>query len=186
MRPRSITPHSITWAFGAFVAALLLVSLPACDGNTDISAFFGFTPDDAPDGTPPPQTLPDDDIVEIKLVNAGPLAVDVEFFLSDDPGVSSPEMLFVEANAFREGIGFLSLGILDIGESVELSLDCPDSLFVGTTGGQFLDPASGEVLLLGDKQRWARLGPQFDCGDTIAFEFHLIDSDEPDVSLRIP
>ncbi|NOT01222.1 MAG: hypothetical protein HOP29_11405 [Phycisphaerales bacterium] len=180
-----MSSRTLSTAPVVFITACLLVSSLACDGTTDISAFFGLSSDNTPDDASS-QPIPDDDSVTIELVNASPLAVDVELFLTTDPAITFPELLFQEPNAYRDGIGFLSLGILDIGESVDISLDCPDALFVGTTGGQYLDPASGDVLTLGAKQRWAQLGPQFDCGDTVTFEFYFIDSDEPDVSLQIP
>ncbi len=123
--------------------------------------------------------------VTVDLINGTGLAVDVAFFVSADPGIATPDQLFTDIFRTTEGIGFLSGGVLNAAESARLLLPCDAGLFLGTTGGVFLDPVSGVALVDGGVRRSVRLGPQFDCGDRITFRYILNAEQQPQTTVRV-
>ena len=164
---------------------VLIASTVGCDGE------FPFTivvdAGDANENTngstvPEPQ---EDSVVVVRLVNLSELALDVQLFASTDPTVTTADQLFVEANVFLQGIGFLSLGILAPGEGVDVPIPCEDAVFVGTLGGEFLDASTGESIAAGTTPRLAQLGPQFDCGNRVTFRFFPDDDGQPTAALSI-
>lgn len=164
--------------------ALLGLAL-GCDGTLT----FTPLPDGADGGenagqSPTPVAV-DDSLLAVRLVNVSDLALDVRFYVSSDPEVATADQLFVEANAFREGIGFLSLGILEAGQVVDVPVPCKEALFVGTVGGEFLDPVTGESIAEGTTARLAQLGPQFDCGNRVTFMFFANLDGQPTATLSI-
>lgn len=124
--------------------------------------------------------------VSVRLLNGSEFALDVELYVVTVPDVATPEGLFGSPeHEYRDGIGFLSLGVLAPNAQAEVRLPCGEALFVGTTGGEFLDAVSGESVAEGTRTRHAMLGPQFDCGDRLTFQFFPDDAGEPNVLLRV-
>jgi len=121
----------------------------------------------------------------VRLINESAFAVDVELFVSSDPQVRAAADVIGEGNRFVEGVGFLSLGLLDVGESAEVVLACGSSLAVATAGGVFLDRRTGDVVAEGAEVRFAQLGPQFDCGDRVTIRYGQDGEGVPTTALRI-
>jgi len=137
---------------------------------------------DGPDGQRPPR---DPNTAVITLVNDSDFALDVQFFVSTNPAVTSESDLLSEENQFRSGIGFLSLGILSSGETVDVSLTCTDFLFIGTKGGEFRDARTGDSVAISTRSRLAQRGPQFDCGNSVTFRFSADAAGRPTTALSI-
>ncbi len=172
-------------------AAITLSVAAGCDGTDTAAIIDALTnnsnsnPDPIGNGPNEPLPPPDPDATTITLTNASDFALDVQFFTSTDPAVTSESDLLSEDNQFRNGIGFLSLGILSSGESVDISLACSDFLFVGTAGGEFLDANTGESIAVSTRSRLAQLGPQFDCGNRVTFLFFADSTGTPTTALSI-
>lgn len=126
-----------------------------------------------------------EDGVAVVLVNTSDFALDVQFHVATDPEAITEAALFASDNAFLDGIGFLSLGILAPGETIARLFDCTGALILGTAGGAFLDDESGESIAEGSTVRFAALGPQFACGSLLTFEFIVDDEGRPLARLTI-
>lgn len=126
-----------------------------------------------------------EDGVAVVLANTSDFALDVQFHLAVDPEVVTQAALFTSGNAFSDGIGFLSMGILMPGDTVTRLFECTDALILGTAGGEFLDDETGEPIAQGSAVRFAALGPQFGCGSVVTFEFVVDDDGRPLAQLTI-
>lgn len=157
----------------------------ACDGTVSFPLFDDEADRNENSDSEPAPESEGESLVVVRLVNVSALALDVRFFVSTDPTVTTAEELFVEGNAFREGIGFLSLGVLGPGEAVDVPIACEEVVFLGTQGGEFLDPETGESVAQSAKPRLAALGPQFDCGDRVTFRFFADENGQPTATLGI-
>jgi len=126
----------------------------------------GLTDTNAPNETPNP-----DQVVTVQFRNLSPdQAVDVQFYLSDQPLDVVPDDLFQEARRVRTGIGVAGTGIIEPQNDDIVQFACGPNLALGTTGGLFLDNESGEQRGVG-AQRWAQDEALGLCGSTIVFEF---------------
>lgn len=155
----------------------MLTLIGVANSACDIALTTDFIPPATSNNRPSTPTVTEiplpDPIVTVILANESDVAVDTQLFVLNDVNNPQVDELFAERNQFRRGIGFLSLGILAPGEIVEVTLDCGSALTVGTTGGQFLDPETGDEITNGDTPRTATLGPQFDCLGTVVFTYRL-------------
>lgn len=172
------------WVAGLLVGQTILAAVGAGCGQTSLLGGSA-----AGEGGPGFLSAPADvSAVEgtvVRLVNESAYAVDVALFVSHDPEVRTAEDVISEANRFRAGVGFLSLGLLDVGESAEATLPCAPALSVATGGGAFLDRTTGALLAEGNGVRFVQLGPQFDCGDRITIRYGQDGQDQPVTTLRI-
>lgn len=166
---------------GFFSGLLCLSALTACGGFIDVG------PLDESKGLPETFPVPpvEPRTVVVRLMNVSDNALNVQFFVSTDRETTTENQLFVEENAFRDGIGFLSMGILAADQTVEFHIDCSETLIIGTMGGEFLDTATGESIGQGTIARLAQLGPQFDCGDQVTFRFIPDEDGDPNALLSI-
>ena len=127
------------------IVSFMLIPCFGCVGTATVDPADGLNADPAGGATAPVGPTGLQDGVAVILANTSDFALDVQFHLSTDPGVVSQTALFAAGNAFRDGIGFLSLGILAPGETIARLFDCTDSLILGTAGGEFLDDESGQT-----------------------------------------
>ncbi len=151
-----------------FIIGLLVVAGVLCSGcglKFDPGS-GGPTDTNAPSETPNP-----DQVVTVQFRNLSPdEAVDVEFFLSDQPLDVVPDDLFQETLRVRTGIGVAGTGIIEPLNDDTVQFACGPNLALGTTGGLFLDNESGAQRGVG-AQRWAQDEALGLCGSTIVFEF---------------
>lgn len=167
---------------GVLLLALAAMFTVGCDGSG--GAIFVDPPDNSNgNDNSVPDPVPDG--VTVRLLNVSELALDVQLFISTDPAITTEAELFVPEHEFRDGIGFLSLGILDIGEGVDVELACSGAIFIGTRGGEFLDHMSGTSVSTGERSRLAQLGPQFDCGNRVTLRFSPDANGSPIATLSI-
>ncbi len=174
---RSTHSPLVNLAIATFIT--LGIANSACDldlttsGLDLLTVVDGDPPSDRP-SLPTATEIPlPERITTVLLVNESELAVDTQFFVLNDVSFSQPDDLFADPNQFRRGVGFLSLGVLAPGEIVEVTLQCGTALTIGTTGGQFLDPETGDEVTTGTTRRIATLGPQFDCLDTVTITYNV-------------
>lgn len=150
---------------GAFVSVLLV---PGC--SFELLA-TGDLPADT--STPPidDEESNSSNKVTIRFINlTEDQAVDVEFYVEEEPIDRIPDELFVAANLIRRSIGVAGSGLIPPGRADEISLDCNPDLVFGTRGGRFLDAESGDLVGEGEP-RWVQEGPLGLCGTVVAIEF---------------
>ena len=157
--------------------AVLAVSLLGADGCTfqflsdlegsDLdSGGMGVPDDEFDDSFDPLQAR-----VTLRFVNqTATLAVDVQFYSSNEPLGVIPDELFVEANLVTRGIGLAGQGILGPGMSDDITFPCTPDLTVGTLGGEFTDAETGDLRGTG-VSRWAQEGSLSLCGSVVTFEY---------------
>lgn len=128
------------WAAGA--AALVgLLATPGCEVQ--------INPDLA-NATP---TLQFDEFTTVvKLVNATSAALRAELYASTEPMSHLPGNLFTAGNLVTAGIGVGGTGVVGPGLADYVTLECSGTLALGTPGGVFLDPETGEELGNGTQQ----------------------------------
>lgn len=154
----------------------LLVALPACDvaivpPNDNGSGGGGAGDGSGSGDSEPPAPVPDP-TVTLDLANRTGFVVEAQIFISTNgPGVT-PETFFVDSNAFTEGIGLASSGLM-APDSVDVAdIKCGEGLVIGTTGGRFLEVETGDEVGVGPP-RILQEGLVFDCGSEIALVFRL-------------
>lgn len=125
-----------------------------------------------PSGQPSPGSTegPPVDSISVQFRNLSDGAVDTQFYVSPEPLEQLPEELIVPENLRQSGIGVGGTGILPPFSADELELSCSDALVVGTAGGELIDDNLGTVLGQGPV-RFMESGFQFDCGETLVFEY---------------
>ena len=161
---------------GAFVSVLLL---PGC-------SFELLATGDLPADTTAPPVDGDDSAmankVTVRFINlTEDQAVDVEFYVEEEPIDRIPDELFVAANLIQRSIGVAGSGLVPPRSADEISLDCNPDLIFGTRGGRFLDAESGDLEGEG-KPRWVQEGPLGLCGSVVTIEFS---SDGSEFNTRI-
>jgi len=87
-----------------------------------------------------------------KLVNATTAALRTELYASIEPMSYFPEDLFAAGNLVTAGIGVGGTGVVGPGLTDHVTLECTGTLALGTPGGVFLDPETGEELGTGTQQ----------------------------------
>jgi hypothetical protein len=110
-------------------------------------------------------------VVTVRLVNASPsAAVDVQLYATPN-SISNPDTeLFIPGNQQLASIGFAGSGILQPNQTDEVQISCANALFIGTTGGAFLNVDTGAVLGTGTRYFLVQ-GGQFQCGSTITLTY---------------
>lgn len=149
---------------GAFVSLLLI---PACSfellATGDLPADTIMPPVDDDPGTA--------NKVTVRFINlTEDQAVDVEFYVEQEPIDNIPDDLFVAGNLITRSIGVAGSGLVPPRTADEISLDCNPDLIFGTRGGRFLDAESGDLVGEGEP-RWVQEGPLGLCGTVVAIEF---------------
>lgn len=97
-------------------------------------------------------------------------AVDVEFYMTDQPLAVVPDDLFVDAFRLRAGIGVAGTGIIEPLSEDVAEFPCGPGLLLGTAGGRFLDNESGDPQGFGTP-RWAEEAALGFCGGAISLDF---------------
>ena len=131
-------------SLGLLVAFGTVLLVPAC--SFELLA-TGDLPAD--NNTPP---VEDDDSVTsnkitVQFINlTEDQAVEVEFYVEEEPIDRIPDELFVAANLITRSIGVAGSGLVPPRTADEISLDCNPNLIFGTRGGRFLDAESGDEV----------------------------------------
>jgi hypothetical protein len=111
------------------------------------------------------------DRVRVRFVNRTTWALDVQFYAAPETG-DPATALFIEANRITTDIGFAGSGLLPVLDTDEILLDCANAQMIGTLGGEFLDPETGEASGTG-QQRSLTIDQQFTCQETITFIYKM-------------
>ena len=113
-------------------------------------------------------TEPDE--LVIRFINNSDVDVDTQFYFAnealDDPGTE----LFAPKFLVQTGVGVAGTGIIEAGQDDQITRPCSATTYLGTEGGEFLDPNTGELLATG-QARLLRVGESFDCGNTLLFSY---------------
>lgn len=158
---------SFVWLLPTLGIAILLGASSGCDLDSIAIELSRNTGDD----NDPTANNPADGSIFVAFRNGTTdAAIDVNFYVSTEPLSQVPNDLFTMDNLSLAGIGLGSNGRLAPGVQDIIEVACADGLILGTTGGVFIDPETGEELGVGT-QRWVMQGAQFDCGETIVFEY---------------
>ena len=111
-----------------------------------------------------------DDEIGIRFVNTSDLDVDTQFFATNDVLENPREDLFQPEYRVQSSIGVAGTGIVQAGSDDEITFPCTENTFLGTQGGEFLDPDRGTLIAEG-QSRFARVGDNFDCGNVVIFGY---------------
>ena len=159
--------RSFVWLLPFFGTTLLLSAPSGCD----LASIAIELSQNTNNNSDPIAANPADGSIFVAFRNGtADAAIDVDFYVSSEPLSQVPDDLFTPDNLSLAGIGLGSNGRLGPGVQDIVEVTCADGLTLGTTGGTFIDPETGEELGFGT-QRWVMQGAQFDCGETIVFEY---------------
>lgn len=117
-----------------------------------------------------------EDEIRVRFVNSSDLDVDTQFYAANEPLDDPREDLFQPKYRIQESIGVAGTGIVQAGTQDEITFPCSTNTFVGTAGGEFLDPDRGTLVATG-QLRFSRVGDSFDCGNTVVFGYKKEGSD---------
>lgn len=167
--------RSMLQRLGWTTVALAMVGL--CLASCNVGGAARTTGGGSTDNTPPDndnedpvdQGVPADEIV-VRLINNSDVDVDTQFYFANEPLEDPSEDLFAAQYRVQTGLGVAGTGIIQAGTEDELGRPCSEATYVGTDGGEFLNPDSGELAGTG-KRRLLRIGENFDCGNTLIFAF---------------
>jgi hypothetical protein len=151
----------------ALFLALLTVSSAACN--------LSFQPDPgngSDNGSDQDNPEPIADTVELRLLNLTSSALRAQIFLGTNGSEETLSSLFVPANLYTERIGLAATGLIQPSGSDTAEIDCVDGLVIGTDGGSFLDPETGQALGTGEPRLLVR-GFVFDCDDEITLIYRF-------------
>jgi len=153
--------------------ALLCLTMPliaGCDGGFLLSGFNSPDSGNPFDGDREP-TSGRSNVVTVRFSNlTTQAAVNVGFFSMGDSSAVVPDELFTEENALTRDIGLAGTGILPPNVSDSVDIPCGTNLIIGTSGGAFVDPETGDELGKGTR-RWASENPLGFCGAVVTFEY---------------
>ncbi len=125
---------------------------------------------DAPTSDGSGDSQPNTDVIKLQFINRSDVAVDTQFFATNEVLADPGNDLFSEQFRVRSAIGVAGSGLLPSGDTDELTFPCSESTSMGTLGGEFLDPDLGTLLANG-QVRMLEVGANFDCGNTIVFTY---------------
>jgi len=111
-------------------------------------------------------------------------AVNVEFYLVNEPLALVPDDLFSEDYARRAQIGVAGTGIIEPLTEDVVTFECGPDLVLGTTGGTFLDNESGDHRGVGSV-RWVQQSALGVCGHMVFFDYQAIGDAEFETVVRI-
>lgn len=158
------------WSVWMAVLGCLAI-LPACD----VTIVSPNSNSNTNDNESPGSQVPDPKVTLV-VGNLTSVAVDAEIYISTNgPGISAEE-LFVAENKFTDGIGLASSGVMEPTSDDRVEIPCADGLVIGTAGGRFLDPDTGDELGSGPP-RILQEGLVFDCEATLTLVFRVEDGD---------
>lgn len=109
------------------------------------------------------------DSIRVRFVNQTSWALGVQFHVSAVQG-QPDSVLFISANQITQGIGFAGQGFIPPGDVDEVLLGVAQARMIGTLGGDFVDPDTGESAGTGQR-RVLILDQQYFGGETITFVF---------------
>ena len=96
--------------------------------------------------------------------------MDTQFYATNDVLDNPAEDLFQPQYRIQTSIGLAGTGILQADSQDEITFPCTENTFLGTQGGEFLDPDRGTLVAEG-QSRIARVGENFDCGNVVIFGY---------------
>jgi hypothetical protein len=108
--------------------------------------------------------------ITVRWINATASALDPQFYSSPEPLGDPAVMLFVPQYQVLDGVGFAGSGLIPGGQFDEVVIDCETVATIGTLGGEFRNPDTGEPSGTG-QQRILSAPLNFVCGDTIVFTY---------------
>ncbi len=146
------------------VAGGIVMQSGSCVSVTNVDPGGGPGSGEGPPPTP--------SAVTVQFINQSTAnALDVQFFASAAPiGDDVNTTLFDPANRVTQDIGFAGTGLIPAGETDEITLNCDAAVSVGTLGGLFKNPDTGEEIGTGEA-RVAEIDLQYYCGEVVTFGF---------------
>jgi len=107
----------------------------------------------------------------VKFVNATTAALDPQFYATGQDLGDPNETLFQPQNQITQGYGFAGTGLIPGGQtSPSITIPCDEARSIGTLGGAFKNPSTGDLLGTGSK-RALSIDYAYLCGDSIVFTF---------------
>jgi len=168
-RTLSAGPRSDGAAACVLLAALCLVGCTAGPASSAGGGSGGGDSGNTNETTDPQDGAPAEDEVRIIFLNESDVAVDTQFYFANEPLDDPGEDLFEPRFLVQAYVGVPGTGIVLAGDESELIRPCSGTTYLGTDGGEFLDPG-GQVLATGQR-RLLRVGESFDCGNTVIFAY---------------
>jgi hypothetical protein len=146
------------------VAGGILMQSGSCVTVTNLDPGGGPGSGEGPPPTP--------SAVTVQFINQSTVnALDVQFHASAVPiGDDVNATLFDPANRVTEDIGFAGTGLIPAGETDQITLNCNSAVSIGTLGGLFRNPETGEEIGTGE-QRAAEIDLQYYCGEVVTLSF---------------
>lgn len=133
------------------------------------------TPTPPDDGNGDPQG--EETVLVVFRNLSGSQAVQVNFHATGEPLAVIPDDLFVPGNLYTTGVGVAGTGIVQPSQfDFVRDFPCSPSLILGTSGGDFLDNDTGEVLGA-SPPRWIEASAVGFCGGAVTFTFSSEDGE---------
>lgn len=150
------------------LAILVIGCLAGCSGGVAVTTGGGSGSSQPSNGGGTGGAAEDE--INVRFFNDSDLDVDTQFYATNDLLENPREELFQPQYRIQASIGVAGTGIVQAGSEDEITFPCTPNTFLGTEGGEFLDPDRGTLVATG-QPRFARVGDNFDCGNTVIFGY---------------